>query len=152
MELDKVDRRILALLQSDASLTGDTLAEKVGRSPSVVARRIRRLRAGGAIAREVAILAPELSGYPLSTLVKVYLQRHESEESGKLRRTLTAEPRVQLILDIAGELDIVLLVVSRDMADYDAFADAVLEKSPAVQRFESHIVKKRHKVDYAIPI
>lgn len=152
MNLDSVDRAILGWLQRDALMTGDALAEKVGRSPSVVARRVRRLRAGGVIERDTAILRPDLSGYPFSTLVKIYLQRHETEESGKLRRRLQTEPRVQLMLDIAGELDMVLLVVSRDMADYDAFADSMLEASPAVRRFESHVVKKRHKADYTIPL
>ena len=152
MTLDAIDRAILALLQADAAQTADVLAEKVGRSPSVVARRIRRLRAEGVILRETAILRPELAGYTLTTLVKVYLQRHEAQAAANLRRELQAEPRVQLILDIAGEVDIVLLIVSRDMAQYDDLADRLLEASPAVNRFESHVVKKRHKVDYAVPL
>ena len=152
MTLDAIDRAILALLQADAAQTADVLAEKVGRSPSVVARRIRRLRAEGVILGETAILRPELAGYTLTTLVKVYLQRHEAQEAASLRRQLQAEPRVQLILDIAGEVDIVLLIVSRDMAHYDDLADRLLEASPAVNRFESHVVKKRHKVDYAVPL
>ncbi|MBX7542097.1 Lrp/AsnC family transcriptional regulator [Qipengyuania sphaerica] len=152
IELDDIDRQLLAEMQRDSSRTADQLAEAIGRSPSVIARRLRGLKANGAIQREVAVLSPQVSGNQISTLVRVYLERHETSQAKALREELVASPQVQWVLDTAGELDMVLLVVTRDFEAFDEFADSILEGSPAVRRFESHIVKKRHKATLALPL
>jgi DNA-binding Lrp family transcriptional regulator len=151
-ELDQLDRRLLAALQHNALQTADDLAEQVGRSPSAVARRVRRLRAEGAIAADVAILSAEAAGHPLSAVVHVQLERHAPHDGDRLRRRLIASPNVQLVLDIAGSFDILLLVVATDMAAYNAFADETLAQHPAVRRFETSFVKKRVKATLAVPL
>jgi len=150
--LDSLDRQLLAALQQDNLQTADQLAEQVGRSPSAIARRIRRLRASGAIAADVAILSDRAAGQPLSAIVHIQLERHAPQEGDRLRRRLAASPDVQLLLDIAGTFDILLLVVAPDMAAYNAFADAKLAEHPAVRRFETSFVKKRVKATLAFPI
>src|SRR5437868_11296231 len=69
MRLDRLDRQLLACLQADNLQTADRLAEQVGRSPSAIARRLRRLRATGAVAADVALLSEEAAGNPLSAIV-----------------------------------------------------------------------------------
>ena len=150
--LDKLDLRLLACLQEDNLQTADALAERVGRSPSAVARRLRRLRAGGAIAADVAVISEDAAGHPLSAIVQIQLERHAPQEGDRLRRRLVASPNVQLCLDIAGTFDILLLVVAPDMEAYNAFADATLAEHPAVRRFESTFVKKRVKATLAVPL
>ena len=150
--LDKLDLRLLTCLQEDNLQTADALAERVGRSPSAVARRLRRLRAGGAIAADVAVISEEAAGHPLSAIVQIQLERHAPHEGDRLRRRLVASPHVQLCLDIAGTFDILLLVVAPDMEAYNAFADATLAEHPAVRRFESTFVKKRVKATLAVPL
>ncbi|MFN3727074.1 MAG: Lrp/AsnC family transcriptional regulator [Allosphingosinicella sp.] len=150
--LDALDRRLLAALQKDNLQTADQLAEQVGRSPSAIARRVRRLRASGAIAADVAIISDRAAGQPLSAIVHIQLERHAPQEGDRLRRRLAASPNVQLLLDIAGTFDILLLVVAPDMAAYNAFADANLAEHPAVRRFETSFVKKRVKATLAFPI
>jgi Lrp/AsnC family leucine-responsive transcriptional regulator len=149
--LDVLDRRLLALLQQNNLATTDHLADQVGRSPSAVARRLRRLREDGAIAADVSIVSDAAAGHPLSALVHVQLERHSPQESLELRRRWLASPHVQLCLDIAGAFDVVLLVVGADMEDYNGFAAGMLEH-PAVRRFETSFVKKRHKATLAFPI
>lgn len=150
--LDPLDIRLLACLQQDALQTADVLAEKVGRSPSAVARRVRRLRATGAIAADVSILSEEAAGHPLSAIVQVQLERHAPHAADLLRRRLAASPHVQLCLDVAGTFDIVLLIVAADMDAYNLIADSLLEQSDAVRRFETSFVKRRTKASLALPL
>lgn len=148
--LDRLDLRLLACLQEDNLQTADLLAEKVGRSPSAVARRLRRLRASGAIAAEAAIVSEEAAGFPLSAVVNVQFERHAAQEIDRFRRRICASPNVQLCLDLAGTFDVLLLVVARDMDAYNDFA-ATLEQPP-VRRFETTFVKRRVKATLAVPL
>jgi Lrp/AsnC family leucine-responsive transcriptional regulator len=150
-KLDRLDMRLLACLQENNLQTADALAEQVGRSPSAVARRLRRLRATGAVAQDVALVSEEAAGFPLSAIVHVQLERHAPHEVDALRRRLVASANVQLCLDLAGAFDILLLVVAPDMAAYNAFAARMLEQ-PAVRRFETTFVKRRVKASLAVPL
>jgi Lrp/AsnC family leucine-responsive transcriptional regulator len=151
MRLDRLDRQLLSCLQADNLQTADRLAEQVGRSPSAIARRLRRLRATGAVAADVALLSEEAAGNPLSAIVHLQLERHVPQEGDALRRRLIASPNVQLCLDISGAFDILLLVVAEDMEAYNAFSAALLERPP-VHRFETSFVKRRVKATLAMPL
>lgn len=150
--LDKLDLQLLACVQEDNLQTADQLAERVGRSPSAIARRLRRLRDTGAIVADCAIVGEEAAGQPLSAVVHVQLDRHTPQEVDRLRRRLIASPHVQLCLELAGSFDILLLVVAADMDAYNDFADAMLAEHPAVRRFETSFVKKRVKATLAVPL
>lgn len=152
MRLDRLDLRLLTCLQEDNLQTSEELAERIGRSPSAVARRVRRLRANGAIAADVAVLSEKAAGHPLFAIVQVQLERHASQAADLLRRQLLASPNVQLCLDVSGSFDILLLVVAPDMDAYNRFADATLAEQPAVRRFETSFVKKRAKATLTLPI
>ena len=150
--LDRLDRQLLACLQADNLQTADRLAEQVGRSPSAIARRLRRLRASGAVSADVSLVSEEASGHPLSAIVQIQLERHAPHEGDLLRRRLVASANVQLCLDISGAFDILLLVVAADMDAYNAFTGTLLEEQPAVRRFETSFVKKRVKATLAVPL
>jgi Lrp/AsnC family leucine-responsive transcriptional regulator len=150
-KLDKFDRHLLACLQEDNLQTADRLAEKVGRSPSAVARRLRRLRSTGAVAADVSLISESAAGHPLSAIVQIQLERHAQHEADAVRRRLAASPNVQLCLDLAGAFDILLLVVASDMDSYNDFTGRLLER-PGVRRFETTFVKKRVKATLAVPL
>ena len=150
-KLDRLDLRLLACLQSDNLQTADELAEQVGRSPSAVARRLRRLRATGAVVADVAIVSDEAAGFPLSAVVHLQFERHAREEVDRFKRRLAASPNVQICLGLAGAFDLMLLVVAPDMDAYNAFTADLLEKPP-VRRFETNFVKQRVKATLAVPI
>ncbi len=150
--LDRLDKQLLTCLQEDNLQTADRLAERVGRSSSAVARRLRRLRATGAVAADVSLISEDAAGYPLSAIVHIQLERHAPQDGDRLRRRLTASPNVQLCLDISGAFDILLLVVAADMDAYNGFTEAMFEENPAVRRFETSFVKKRVKATLAVPL
>lgn len=148
---DEIDTRILELLQQDALLTADALAERLPLSASAIARRVRRMRGDGTIQADVSIVS-ENAGKFLSALVLVQLDRHSTDAIDALRRRLLATPHVQMLLDVSGAFDLVLLVVARDMDAYNAIADSLLEDDPVVRRFETSFVKKRRKFSTALPL
>jgi DNA-binding Lrp family transcriptional regulator len=151
-QLDSLDVQLLVLVQQNNLMTADQLAERIGLSSSAIARRLRRLRATGAIAADVSLLSERAAGQPLTAVVHVQLDRHTPNEDDRLRRRLVASPNVQLCLDVTGSFDIMLLVVAPDMRAYNEFADETLEKNPAVRRFETTFVKRRVKATLAYPL
>lgn len=150
--LDRLDTRLLDCLQHDNLQTADRLAEQVGRSPSAVARRLRRLRASGAVAADVALVSEEAAGHPLTAIVHVQLERHSVHDYAVLRRQLVTSRNVQLCFEISGNFDLLLLVAAADMEAYDAFTRSMLMEQPAVRRFESTFVKRRVKASLAFPL
>ena len=148
---DTLDLRILDLLQHDALLTADALAQRLPLSASAIARRIRRLRESGAITADVAVLSEEIGPF-LSAVVQVQMDRHALAAVEALRRRLVASPHVQLYLEISGTFDLMLLVTVRDMDAFNDFVDTMLAADPVVRRYETSFVKRRRKFSTALPL
>jgi Lrp/AsnC family leucine-responsive transcriptional regulator len=144
--LDRFDRQLLDLLQRDAALTADQLAASVSLSPSAIARRLRRMRADGTIARTIALLAPRATATRLKALVSVQLDEH-ANQAGKsaLRKRLTACPQVQFAYEVTGTVDLFVLFDCASMADFNAVAEAVLVADATVRRYETSFVKAEVK-------
>lgn len=143
---DRLDTALLHLVQQDADLTADELAERVALSPSAIARRLRRLRAEGLIARSIALLGSSLTGPRLRSLVMVQLNEH-ADRAGKaalLERLGTAEC-VQFVYEVSGGHDFALLLDCRSMEEFVTHAEQLLGADPAVRRYESSIVKRTWK-------
>ena len=151
-KLDALDLNLLTCLQQDNLLTADLLAEKVGRSPSAIARRLRRLRTSGAIAADVALVSEQAVGHPLSAIIHIQLERHALNEVEGFKRQLVACENVQFCLEISGAFDILLLVVVPDMAAFNDFADDLLAGQRGVRRYETSFVKRRLKASLALPL
>jgi DNA-binding Lrp family transcriptional regulator len=150
--LDTLDIRLLDCLQEANLLTADELSERVGRSSSAVARRLRRLRNLGAVAADVSVVSEEAAGYPLFAIVQIQLSRHEQQAADALRRTLVACENVQLCFDTSGAFDMLLVAVAADMDAFNIVADRLLMGQPAVRRFETTFVKRRTKATLALPL
>ena len=148
---DTIDLRLLDLLQHNALLTADELAEQVALSPSAIARRVRRLRESGAITGDVAIVSESVGAF-LSAFIHIQLDRHALVAVESLRRRLCASPHVQLFMEVSGAFDVVLLVTVADMAAFNDFADEILAGDPVVRRYETSFVKRRRKFSLALPL
>lgn len=144
--LDRFDLDLLNLVQRDTAQTAEQLAERVPLSPSAIARRLRRLRADGIIARAIALLSPKLTERRLRAIVLVELADH-ADLKGKaaLEKRLNAANEVQFCYEIAGPHDFILLFDCASMADFNTAADALLAASPTVRRYETHFVKREVK-------
>jgi DNA-binding Lrp family transcriptional regulator len=151
-KLDPLDLKLLSWMQVDNQLTSEILAERVGLSPSAVARRLRHLRTTRAIAGDVAIVSERVLGNPLSAIIHVQLERHALTEVASFKRILAACENVQFCLEISGAFDILLLVVVADMEAFNLFTDDTLAGQRAVRRYETSFVKRRLKASLALPL
>jgi DNA-binding Lrp family transcriptional regulator len=144
--LDRMDLALLDLLQRDDSRTADSLAAHVPLSPSAIARRLRRLRSEGWIARTIALVSPKLTSRRLRAIVLVQLSEH-ADRSGKeaLLERIGRTAQIQFCYEIAGSYDFLLLFDCADMDEFTDLAEAVLASHPTVHRYETSFVKREAK-------
>lgn len=144
--LDQFDRQLLEAAQRNDNRTADSLASEIPLSPSAIARRLRRLRSDGWIARTIALLSPKLTRDRLRAVVLIQLAEH-ADRQGKeqLERRLLAADEVQICFEIAGPWDMAALFDCTSMADLGETTEELLAGSSSVHRFEAHIVKREIK-------
>jgi Lrp/AsnC family transcriptional regulator len=119
MELDGIDRRILAALQSDATVSIADLAERVGLSQTPCWKRIKRLEAAGVIAGRVALLDRTRLGVGTTVFVSVRTSQHDEDWLTGFAEAIRAIPEVTEFYRMSGDVDYLLKIVCRDIADYD---------------------------------
>lgn len=117
--LDAIDRRILAALQDDATLSLDSLAERVGLSPSPLWRRIQKLERAGVIVKRVALLDPDKLNVGVTVFVMVRTNRHEAAWAKNFCEAVAKIPEVVELWRMSGQVDYLLRVVVPDIAAYD---------------------------------
>jgi DNA-binding Lrp family transcriptional regulator len=144
--IDRFDRALLNIVQADDSRTAEALAERVPLSPSAIARRLRRLRSDGWIARTIALLSPQLTGRRLRALVFIQLAEH-ADQRGKerLQRRLNETPEVQFAYEISGNHDLAVLLDCPSMDDFVALAEELFASDSSVHRYETSFVKREVK-------
>ena len=150
--LDETDLRLLRVLQHDNQLGIDALADRVGRSPSAVARRLKRLRDTQVIVADVSILSDQAVGGGLSAVLLLQLERHALTDVEVFCGRLVDSENVQLCLQVSGAFDVLLLVMVADMAAFNAFVDEKIVQGGMVRRYETSFVKKRMKASLAVPL
>ena len=126
VRLDEVDRKILSLLQQDASLSLDQIADRVGASKTPVWNRIRKLREAGVIRRQVAILDPEALGLEACFFVLIRTSEHDKEWAARFLRALRERPEVVEAHRLAGDIDYILKVQVRNARAYDRFYQSLI--------------------------
>ncbi len=117
VKLDDVDLILLRELQADADRTNVELSRIVGLSPAGTLNRVRRLKEFGVIRHIAARLDPAQAGFPLQVYVSVTLARHEPRASKGFEDAVRAMPQIIAADWVAGEIDVMLLVVARDVAE-----------------------------------
>ena len=150
--LDDYDRRLLAALQRDATVTAEILGSDIGLSASTIQRRIKRLRETGVIEREVAIVNTDAIGKRMTFIVGVKVDFGQKAGVEALQKRLLADPRTQQAYYVTGEVDLMLVVVVHDMQDYDDYSKALLLSSAAMLRFQSNVVIEGLRVGLRIPV
>lgn len=148
--MDRIDRKLLNLMQRDASRTNVDMADEVGLSPSTCLRRIRRLHKSGVIDRIVAILKPAKAGRVIKALVTVELKLHGEQHMRRFLSDATSEEAVASAYAVTGETDVVLMLRLRDMEEFDALCDRLFRDQNNVARFFTMIVIRTAKEETAI--
>ncbi|HTC27716.1 MAG TPA: Lrp/AsnC family transcriptional regulator [Dyella sp.] len=152
MELDKLDRRLLAILQKDARRPAELMGADVGLSASAVQRRIVRMREEGVITAEVALVDPKQAGRPLTMIVDVEVERERPELLASLKQWIAAEPCIQEAWYVTGAGDYVLIVAARDVDDFEALMQRFVADNPNVRRFQTRVALSTLKRGMFVPM
>ncbi|MBK1688239.1 Lrp/AsnC family transcriptional regulator [Rubrivivax gelatinosus] len=152
MDLDATDYRLLDLLQDDASLSNQALAERAHTSPATALRRVRRLVDGGVIERRVALLSPERLGAGLTALVEITLDRQGAEHLDAFEARVAADAAVQQCYRVSPGPDFVLVVHAADMAGYHALVQRLFTQDANVRNVKAFFSVKRAKFDPRLPL
>jgi Lrp/AsnC family leucine-responsive transcriptional regulator len=144
--LDRFDLTLLNLVQRDDSRTADSLAADVPLSSSAIARRLRRLRSEGWVARTIALLSPRLTDQRLRALIFIELSEH-ADLKGKaaLQERLRAAAQVQFCYETTGAHDMLALLDCASMAEFNELCDRLLVADTTVRRYETSFVKRELK-------
>jgi Lrp/AsnC family transcriptional regulator len=116
---DRIDRRILAILQDDATTAVSDIAERVGLSSTPCWKRIKRLEREGFIRKRVALLDRDRLGLGVTVIVAVRTARHSEDWLQSFADGVARIPEVVEFYRMSGDIDYLLKVVARDIADYD---------------------------------
>lgn len=150
--LDLTDRRILEILQRDASFSNQDLAGEVHVSPATCLRRVRRLEDVRIIERRVAILDPARLGGPLGAISEVTLDRQGAEHLAAFETRAVAFDAVQQCYRVSPGPDFVLLTCVADMRAWAELVDALFTHDANVRNVKSFFSVRRSKFSTAIPI
>ena len=151
-ELDDIDRRLLDLLQADATRTNQALAEAAGVSPATALRRVRRLTDDGVIERQVALLAPRLSDAGLTGIAEVSLDRQGAELLDAFEARALAEPAVQQCYRVSPAPDFVLVAWVPDMNAWGALVQRLFTQDANVRNVKTYFSVKRAKFEPRIAL
>lgn len=149
--MDAIDRKILAVVQEDASLSVADIGQKVGLSSTPCWKRLQRLEADGVIMRRVALIDPEKIGLGITVFVSVETGDHSQEWLAKFAEVVNAMPEVMEFYRMAGDVDYVLRVVVHDMQSYDTFYKKLIA-TVSLKNVTSRFAMERIKSTTALPI
>jgi Lrp/AsnC family transcriptional regulator, leucine-responsive regulatory protein len=150
--LDDLDRRILNVLQADASQTNAELAELVHVSPPTCLRRVKQLTESGVIARQVAIVDPDKVGARLSAIVEITLDVQAAERLLEFEALAAQEDAVLQCYRVSPGPDFVLVVQVADMPAYHALAHRLFTAHANVRNVKAYFSTHRSKFETRIAV
>ena len=151
-QLDRINQRILSVLQTRARISNQDLADEVGLSPSACLMRVRRLEDSGLIRRYVTDVDVDRLGSTLSAFVEITLTNHGIDDFKRFDKAMAAEPEVIASYKVSGRFDYLLMVVVRDMARLRVLSDDLLESDLGIAKFTTVPVIEQPKLFSGYPI
>jgi Lrp/AsnC family transcriptional regulator len=149
--IDAIDRKILRVLQEDASLSVAEIGERVGLSSTPCWKRIQRMEAEGIITGKVALVDQNRIGLGLSVFVSVESGDHSDAWLKKFAVAVSTMPEVMEFYRMAGDVDYMLRVVVADMRSYDIFYKKLIG-AVALKNVTSRFAMEKIKSVTALPV
>ena len=150
--IDKIDLRILELMQQDGSLSTAEIADRVGLSQSPCWRRIQRLKNAGYIRGIVAIVDRQKLGLDMQVFAQVKMATLTDRQRESFVKAVAEMPEVQECYSVFGEMDLILKVLAPDVNHYQEFVFNRLMKQPGVKEVQSLMTLSEIKCTTAVPI
>lgn len=145
MEIDRLDRKILAVLQANNRIANVDLAEEVGLSPPACLKRVKRLREGKVIVGDVSIINPVLAGNKMTLIVSIEMERDRGDIYSIFRQSIEKAPEVTQCYQITGGYDFMLIVSVPDIQAYERFIERVLHQDRNIRKFHTSVSTKTVK-------
>lgn len=149
--LDLTDLKLLEVLQTDASLSNQALAERAHISPPTCLRRVKRLRDAGLIERQIALLSPDklsaLLGHGLTAIIEITLDRQGAGQLEAFEAKVALERAVQQCYRVSPGPDFMLLVHVLDMPHYLALTQRLFTDDANVRNVKAFFSTKRSKFE-----
>lgn len=152
MQYDRIDARILEIVQKNNRMTSEVIGELAGLSATACQRRLKRLRCEGIIEADVSIVSPKAAGRPIQMLVLVTLERERSDIIDKFKKTIKSSVEVVNGFYVTGDADFILYVTARSMEDYEQFTRRFFYENSDIKGFKTMVIMDRVKAGFAIPI
>src|SRR6186997_1572854 len=149
--MDAIDKKILATLQDDASLSVAEIGQRVGLSSTPCWKRIQKLEADGVIQKRVALVDQVKIGLGISVFVSIETGDHSQEWLSRFAETVGKMPEVMEFYRMAGDVDYMLRVVVPDIAGYDTFYKKLIGTVP-LKNVTSRFAMEKIKSTTALPI
>ena len=149
--LDAIDRKILTVLQDDASLSVAEIGDRVGLSSTPCWKRIQRMEAEGIITRRVALVDQNKIGLGITVFVSVESGDHSEAWLKTFADAVSAMPEVMEFYRMAGDVDYMLRVVVADMQSYDIFYKKLIG-AVALKNVTSRFAMEKIKSVTALPV
>lgn len=150
--MDAIDKRIVEILQRDASLSHADLGERVGASAASCWRRIKALETAGILTATVRLVDPEQIGLAVNVFCNIRVRNHAQEVRKPFEDFLKGRPEVIECYSMSGEWDYMLRIAVADVADYEKFLMRTLLEHPAVGSASSHFALSTTKYTTALPL
>ena len=152
VQLDAIDRAILAVLQREGKLSNVDLAARVHLSPSACLRRVKQLEDSGVIAQYVALIDPKRVGQPGTSYTIVNLERLTAAAIEAFEGAVRDDPTILDCFYVAGSNDYLIRFTYRDAEDLERFHAGVLMRLPGVVRSNSMLVLRTVKKTTALAL
>ena len=149
--MDRLDRKILGCLQTDATMSTAQIAERVGLSTTPCWRRIQNLEKAGVIRGRVALLDREKLNVGVDVFVAVRTSQHNAEWLESFAAAVSGFPEVLEFYRMSGDIDYLLRVVVPDIAAYDAFYKRLIQQAD-ITDVSSSFAMERIKYTTALPL
>jgi DNA-binding Lrp family transcriptional regulator len=152
IEIDRIDRAMLAALQQDGRMPVAKLAERVGLSETPCARRLKRLESEGYIDGYRAVLSRKALQLGVVAFAQVRFSVHDRALSDRFEREIQGIPRIVSCHNISGTADYLLQIIARDLDEYGVFMRDILRTLPGVTAVESMLSLREVKRDSGLPV
>ena len=152
VEIDRIDRRILALIQTEGRISTVELAERIGLSPTSTSERLKRLQRDGLVTGFRALLDARRLGLELLVFVEVSLDKTTPDVFEKFAAAVRRAPEVLECHMVAGGFDYLIKTRVADMAAYRRFLGDVLLALPGVKETRTYAVMEEVKTDGVLPV
>ncbi len=152
MQMDKVDREILEILQKDSTASLNDIADAVNLTTTPCWKRLKKLEDAGVITKRVALLEPELLGLSLTVFVMVQTNDHSHEWYRKFVATVEEFPEVMEFYRMAGEYDYMMKVLAKDMNDFDHFYKKLVNSVDGLNNVTSTFAMESLKYTTELPL